>query len=504
MAIKLSFRDNSEHESGFHVYRSDAPMDPRNLPKPYKDLGRNSSVVIDEDFGGIFDQRRYYRVAAYVKGGNRSVSEEAHAGYDGKSPTLKLDFASLQYAVAQGIGLDLSPRAFSDLITFTRSTGGGRFNAQGQYEWLPADTPRIDYDPVTGECRGLLIEEQRTNLLTYSSDFGNAAWTNLGAGLSVVAGTASAPDGSATASKLVETTGTGTHQVRQRVNPLAKSAPYTFSIFLKAGERVKASVLLGNSALNPDRTVLIDLTTGVLGFSSGVVATSNDAGNGWWRLTVTKVSAASGTDADFVIRVADDTGATSYQGDGTSGIYIWGAQLEAGSFPTSHIPTTTAQVTRAADIATVNELSPWFNPEAGTLFVEAVSFAAVVSGSVASFYAALQSGGSGIISMYRSNLPPGRAGMYIVKDGTQVIDAQGWTLPQNGVVSRSAVAFGGGRIQMATDGALGLFSDTDAPTVSQLIIGGRAGANRALNGHIRSIRYHPKRLSDTELQALTA
>lgn len=69
-------------------------------------------------------------------------------------PSLRLDFVNNPH---------LDPR-----VTFTRTTGGGRFNANGQYEWLPANVPRIDYDPVTGECLGLLIEEQRTNLLTDS------------------------------------------------------------------------------------------------------------------------------------------------------------------------------------------------------------------------------------------------------------------------------------------------------------------------------------------------
>jgi len=354
MAIKLSFRDNSEHESGFHVYRSDAPMDPRNLPKPYKDLGRNSSVVIDEDFGGIFDQRRYYRVAAYVKGGNRSVSEEAHAGYDGKSPTLKLDFASLQYAVAQGIGLDLSPRAFSDLITFTRASGGGRFSASGQYEWLPANVPRIDYDPVTGECLGLLIEEQRTNLLTYSSDFANAAWVKSGA--TIESNALVSPDGTTTADKLVENTAASTHFAQMSL-AVVPNKTYVFSVFLKQAERRYAFVLMAEGAtpFTTHASITVDLQDKVVS-STGVAPLTvdvDDVGDGWVRLSM----AATATATSEILRVASNVNSSlsyGYLGDGTSGIYVWGAQLEQASSPSSYIPTTNAQVTRAASSAIIS------------------------------------------------------------------------------------------------------------------------------------------------------
>src|SRR5690606_17318792 len=76
---------------------------------------------------------------------------------------LDLDFAGQRYETMN------ARVSLADILTFTRASGGGRFNAQGQYEWLPADTPRIDYDPLTGECKGLLIEEQRTNLLGLSN-----------------------------------------------------------------------------------------------------------------------------------------------------------------------------------------------------------------------------------------------------------------------------------------------------------------------------------------------
>lgn len=331
-----------------------------------------------------------------------------------QSASLIMDFSKQQYVAKDKVSMFPDRVGLEDIVTFTRSTGGGRFNAQGEYEWLPANTPRIDYDPVTGECRGLLIEEQRTRLNTVSA----APYAAQSVAVSGVAQTISF---------------------------------YGSGSVVLSGAHVAS--LTGAGAYPTRREVTFTPTAGTL--------TITPAGD---------------------VRML---------------------QLEAGAFATSAIAGEGAQVTRAADIAIVNELSPWYNPEQGTLFVESVLFAALAASSVASFYAALQAGPSDIISIYRSNQYYGRAGMYVVKDDTQVIDAQGLSRQKNGIVSRSAVIFGGGRIQMATDGALGVFSDTDAPTVSYLVIGGRVGSSRALNGHIRSIGYYPRKLHNSELQEIT-
>lgn len=423
MALKLSFRDNSEHESGFHVYRSDAPMDPRNLPKPYKDLGRNSSVVIDEDFGGIFDQRRYYRVAAYVKGGNRSVSEEAHAGYDGKSPTLNLDFASLQYAVAQGIGLDLSPRAFSDLITFTRSTGGGRFNAQGQYEWLPADQPRIDYDPVTGECRGLLIEEQRTNLLTYSSDFANGVWTKA---LVTVTGGVQSPDGGSGASRVQTTAVSATSPARAVSDLTVAGATYTYSVWLRA-----------------DTPLSLSLQVPTPSYGSYLATKSIAVTQAWQRFDITFTGQA---------------GALWIRASATGTVYdIWGAQLEAGSTPSSYIPTTNAQVTRAASDPLLQTLSPWFNQSAGTFIIEHNAVAG----------RPLLSSGETLLA---SSAGPGKTVL--------AYDASGSYVSQNGgeFVAGPPLTFGDSLRLMRS-------------------------ATQWANAHCKALRYYPRRLTLAEASA---
>jgi len=500
MALKLSFRDNSEHESGFHVYRSDAPMDPRNLPKPYKDLGRNSSVVIDEDFGGIFDQRRYYRVAAYVKGGNRSVSEEAHAGYDGKSPTLNLDFASLQYAVAQGIGLDLSPRAFSDLITFTRASGAGRFNASGQYEWLAADQPRFDYDPVTGECRGLLIEEQRTNLLTNSSTF-SERWQSRVNELAGVRGFAK------TTELIAREATTGAHQWKGYSATLASGGTYTMSLLVKAG----ASDVLRlkyTGAEGTDPVALFDLVNGYVIAKGPAIsnATIQNYGGGYWLASITAVQ-GSATTSYMDIGRGFRTGSaseTTYDGDGvTVQFTVLHNQIEAGSFPTSLIPTTTAQVTRAADIASVNVLSPWYNPAQGTLFVEAAPSGFAPAANTG--WLRLDDGTTANVIEIRSWGP-----LKSIAAGRNAGGVAGSIIEANnqlsiGTISRVALTYDATTGTLAEGGdLLGSAVYSALPSgINQLRIGLRSGVV-PFTGHIKQIRYFPRRLPNTELQAMTA
>jgi hypothetical protein len=184
--------------------------------------------------------------------------------------------------------------------------------------------PRFDHDPITGESKGFLIEEQRTNLLTYSEQFDNAAWVKARA--TITTNTVVAPDGTLTGDKLVEdTTASNNHLVVQAET--FSAADYTFSVYLKAAERTFARLVVfdGTSAFS----YYVNLSTGAISNESGTLtANVDDVGNGWYRASLS-LTAAAGT-GNVAIRAAtggsgsDDT----YTGDGYSGIYVWGAQLE--------------------------------------------------------------------------------------------------------------------------------------------------------------------------------
>ena len=172
-----------------------------------------------------------------------------------------------------------------------------------------------------------LSPSARTNLLSYSQDFTNAAWynVNVSIGASVVA-----PDGSLTAISLVEANNNNYHCLNRASG--TTGIQQVFSVYAKAGIRKHLILQLGQIA------TIYDLSNGTVVSESGVSIVS--IGDGWYRCITTRVP----TNQYTVIYVSKD-GAATYQGDGVSGIYIWGSQLENGSSPSPYIPTTTAPVT---------------------------------------------------------------------------------------------------------------------------------------------------------------
>ena len=254
-------------------------------------------------------------------------------------------------------------------FTTTRASGATRVNKEGLIEVVESDRPRIDY---TDSAKGvLLLEPQRTNSITYSEDFSNAAWIKDGA--SATSGFLS-PSGDLSAFKLVESATTSTHQTY--VVRSAVGNDYTFSVFIKKGEREFVSISLTDS-VHYLTQYTFDLTNGVLTDSydrAGVTSefTSVELYNGWYRIVLSSNYAFNtlvfGRIYTEETATPPTVPANSYVGNGTSGVYIYGAQLEEGSYPTSYIPTQGATATRLADTASGSGNSEVFNDSEGVLF----------------------------------------------------------------------------------------------------------------------------------------
>ena len=257
--------------------------------------------------------------------------------YPAIRPSLDLNFAGSQKA---------DPR-----ITFSRASSATYFDEKGVMRTAPAGVPRIDHDPVTGECKGLLIEEQRTNLLTYSEQFDNVAWAKSSA--TITANTATAPDGLMTADKF-ETTGDGASYLYQG-KTLTQGQEYTLSVFVKyvSGNGVvwlRDFTELGNAQFD----IVNGTAYNVSGIATKPQITAFD--NGWYRISaVFKPTIATGNHNMSCAHPSSPSPGQVF--------YSWGAQLEVGSFPTSYIRTETSQVTRAADAAvmTGTNFSDWAN-----------------------------------------------------------------------------------------------------------------------------------------------
>ena len=357
------------------------------------------------------------------------------------------------------------------------------------------DAPRFDHNPTTSESLGLLIEEQRTNLQTYSDNFSNAAWTKSAA--SITSNTIVAPDGTLTGDKLVEDTATSEHGIG---DPFAftSGTTYTGTIYAKKAERTLCRFGAGNSATWP-ASIIVDLSSGTITSTVSGSGAVTDVGNGWYRISVTGTALATAS-TNFSVRLVSTGTTTSYTGDGYSGIYIWGAQLEAGAFPTSYIATVAATVTRSADAASMTgtNFSSWYNQGEGSLYTECATLSTAYNGSVVTASDGTLNNRVVIRAMDTSSRS--------VSIGVVSAAAQWSTIftSQTTAMTKFAVGYRVNDIAFTRNGATPV-TDTSAliPTVNQLRIGADGDGSVIVNGHIRRISYYPLRLTDAQLQALT-
>ena len=240
-------------------------------------------------------------------------------------------------------------------FTTTRNTVATRVNENGLIEEVASNVPRLDYSD--GSCPSLLLEPERLQKIQYSEDFSNAYWTKSGA--SVTSGFVS-PKGDLSAFKLTEDSTLNNHRIS--VNGLIGSGTHTISVLAKANDR--NWLLIRNAANN----AWFDVSNGVVGNVQSGTGSIENYGNGWYRCSVTMSSLSTPA-----IGIADNNDSYSYQGDGTSGIYIFGVQVEQGSYSTSYIPNygTSAGITRSADTANGAGNDSTFNDSEGVFMVEA-------------------------------------------------------------------------------------------------------------------------------------
>ena len=250
---------------------------------------------------------------------------------------------------------------------FTRSGSATRINSQGLIESVANGVSRLNYPMIDGVVKGCphhILEPQRTNLLPYSEDFSQSVWTKSSS--TVTSNAAISPDGTLNAYKLVEDTSNGIHRLYP--NFTVNAQKHTSSIFAKKGTRNWIFLRLDGAA--SDQRTWFDLENGVIGsVGSGIVAKIENYGNGWYRCSFTATAVAN---ERIGIYTSVDGINLTYQGDGTSGVYIYGGSLELGSYATSYIPTNgeAGGVTRNQDIFTRDGIGSLINSTEGVLFVE--------------------------------------------------------------------------------------------------------------------------------------
>jgi len=387
--------------------------------------------------------------------------------------------------------------AFADLITFTRSSTATFVGSNGLIQTAAIDAPRFDFDPVTLAPKGFLIETGRTNLLLYSAEFDNAGWSKTNS--TITANATTAPDGTLTGDKhvpaLAATIGVGASETRVFQSPSATSGTtYTFSIYAKAGEFDQIEFAL---IVTPTAVAKFSLTSGTV--ISGTDASITPAGNGWYRCAFTVVATATGA---LQVRFSAQSSTVSV-GDGTSGIFVWGAQLEAINFATSYIPTVASTVTRATDgaVMTGTNFSNWFNASEGTFVVSA---SVMLTTGNRGIYAASDGTNNNRIYLNLTNANPANTNHFISASSVTQADVVVSEPISANTVFRDAFAYRQNDVNGATNGVLGT-ADTSVtlPVVDQFRLGARGDNGNRIEGHLRSITYYPTRLTDAQLQALS-
>jgi hypothetical protein len=215
------------------------------------------------------------------------------------------------------------------------------------------------------------LEPQRSNLVLQSESFNNAAWTKTNA--TVTANAATSPDGYVNADKLITNNAALNGQVNQTISKAATATTYTISAFAKKDEWNQAYLYISDSASFANRLqAFFNIETGTLiqanAFGTFTAASGKieNYGNGWYRISATVTTS---TETSILARIYSiDSVATV--GDGTSGIYIWGAQLEAGAYASSYLNTLSTSVTRVADVVSKNAISSILGGTEGTIFFE--------------------------------------------------------------------------------------------------------------------------------------
>lgn len=319
-----------------------------------------------------------------------------------RESTLRLDFDQGVYGVGSHPYVRDDSKSFSDLITFTRSTGGGRFNQFGLYEWVAADVPRIDHDPATlGSSTDSITLGYgiRTINTDYEYPVGEMVVVSYDASNYMV-GKVLGSSATAVTLNFVTVVGSGTYSAwtlivrkgllveEQRTNKILRSQDFSNVYWIKVGD----AVVSASQFAAPDGSMTAQKITGSSNGGGHVVRNAIVAASGDTKSIYIRSTSGSGTIGTLInagarlVTITDEWVRLDYPGgDVAPGTYfyvcdfrgatltevhVWGAQVEEGTFPTSYIPTTTAAVTRAADEAK-RLLGSEYNPDAGTLIVKA-------------------------------------------------------------------------------------------------------------------------------------
>ena len=381
---------------------------------------------------------------------------------------------------------------------FSRSGKATRINSQGLIEEVANGQSRLNYPMIDGKvvgCPHHILEPARTNLIGYSEDFSNSDWTKFNS--SVIANSIISPDGTLNASKLIEDTANGTHRISDTIIVSGTGVAYTQSVFAKSGGNGRyLRMFRGSGTYN---NAVFDLENGTIVAQGGsrLISTKIEKyPNGWYRC-ISTYTTQFGNIATYYGLQNDNT--DSYQGDGTSSIYLWGAQLEAGSYPTSYIKSNSGSTTtRSAETANGSGDAATFNDSEGVLMAEISRQDDDVSTTALSI-------NNGAIANSVNVYYYGTNTLYFdIFSGVATVSGQINNVDTSNS-NKIALKYKSGDISLYVNG-FELITETDAISLSGLkdLDFNFGAGNHPFYGKTKQIQYYNSALTDSELEQLTS
>jgi hypothetical protein len=384
--------------------------------------------------------------------------------------------------------------AFGD-FTVTRASTKLRIGSDGLYGSVANNVPAFEFN-TDGSYRGLLVEPGATNLHTHSQAVDDVIW--LKSGVTVTSNATTAPDGTVTADKMVSTASSSTIRRVEQNFSATSGTTYTVSAFFKASEWGFAFFNAPEAVFTTREDCFLNLSTGVLSGGGASFGRVQALPNGWYRLSYTRTATATAT-TSFRFGVSD-TASTSSAGDGTSGIFIWQAQLETGSVATSPIVTTAGTASRVGDVITLSSASSLIGQTEGTVFAEVNVSRLGVEG----YILRVDDGSTSNIFSIRKLTTNEIRAVLTATTSSGTVNLSSATVT-TGVV-KIAYAYKSGEIAISVNGVApvtvaGTFSFGTA--LSRISVGANAGSGE-WNDTIRSFALFPTRLANATLQSLTS
>jgi len=391
---------------------------------------------------------------------------------------------------------EVPDRALGDLA-FTRASSKTRTNAAGVVQTIGNNVPPHDYrnaDGTLSSCPRLLLEPQRTNLALWSEDFDNATWIKDNS--FVTANTTTSPRGFTNADTYAGNGGISQSRFIYQSQSFVSGTQYTISIYAKKNTNNFIQITGGSVVFGATAFANFDLNNGVLG-TVGVTATARieNAGNGWYRCSMTAAAISTTTSAGGVYGLITSATAARVEANTLStSVFIWGAQLEAGAYATTFIPTTTAAVTRLADLAIKTGVSSLIGQTSGAIFfdynktVENLSMVSIDTDANNRIF--LESTGG-------NNLR-----LRVISSGTTTVDNSSTTLVSGR--NKIAIAYANNDVVMYHNGTQ-VFSDNSAtiPSTANIRIGANVSNLFPLADGVNQAALFPTRLTNAQLAQLT-